>query len=148
MWPRRLERSPVRSPIAASGHDDLDVDDRFQHDRLGGADGLDHRLAPGGDEGDFLAVDRMGLAVEDGHSQVVDRVTGDHAVFQPLAHALFDRRHEDAGNDAALDRIDELEAGAASHRLDPQIHLAELAGAAALLLVAAWPSAGPVIVSR
>ena len=38
--------------------------------------------------------------------------------------------------DAALDVVDELESGAALPRLDAQVHLAELAGAAALLLVA------------
>jgi hypothetical protein len=41
-----------------------------------------------------------------------------------------------ARDGAALDRVDELEAGAARQRLDAQVHLAELAGAAALLLVA------------
>ena len=49
--------------------------------------------------------------------------------------ALLDRRDELAGDRAALDLVDELEAGAARQRLDAQEHLAELAGAAALLLV-------------
>jgi hypothetical protein len=49
---------------------------------------------------------------------------------------------------AALDLVDELEAGAARQRLDAQEHLAELAGAAGLLLVAVVAFGGAVIVSR
>ena len=99
--------------------------------------GIDGGLAAGRDEGDVLAVHRVGLAVKHRDAQIVHRKTGDDAVGQCLAHALFHRRHEHAGDDAALDHVDELEAGAARQRLDAQHHLAELAGAAALLLVAA-----------
>ena len=53
-----------------------------------------------------------------------------------LAHAFLDRRDELAGDRAADDVVDELEARAARQRLDAQVHLAELAGAAGLLLVA------------
>jgi hypothetical protein len=55
---------------------------------------------------------------------------------QHLAHALFHGRDELPGDGAALDLVDELEAAAARQRLDAQEHLAELAGAAGLLLVA------------
>ena len=53
------------------------------------------------------------------------------------------------GHHAALDLVEELEALAARQRLEPQVHLAELAAAAGLLLVAVlvlrpWP----VMVSR
>ena len=57
------------------------------------------------------------------------------AVGQHLLDAFLHRRDELRGNDAALHRVDELEAAAARQRLDPQEHLAELAGAAGLLLV-------------
>src|SRR5690606_40465214 len=53
-----------------------------------------------------------------------------------LAYAFLDGRYELAGYRAADDRVHELESRAAGQRLDPQEHLAELAGAAGLLLVA------------
>ena len=93
-------------------------------------------MRPGGDEGDFLAVDRVVLAVVDDDAHVLQRVAGDRALGQHLAHALLDRRDELARDRAALDLVDELEARAARQRLDAQEHLAELAGAAGLLLVA------------
>ena len=78
----------------------------------------------------------MGLAVEHRDAHILDREAGDDAVGERLPHALLDRRHEGAGDGAALDDIDEFEAGTAFQRLDAQRHFAELAGAAALLLVA------------
>ena len=103
---------------------------------FGVADRLDHRLAPGRGKRHFLAVDRVRLAVEDSDLEVLDLVAGDDAILERLADALLDRRHEDAGDHAALDHVDELEAFAAALRLDAQMHLAELAGATRLLLVA------------
>jgi hypothetical protein len=138
MWPRRLERSPVRSPIAASGATISIVDDGLQHDRIGGADGLDGGLAAGGDKGDVLAVHRMGFAVIDDDADVL---RPESRPITPSASAwrtpFSTERHEDAGNRAALDVVDEFETGAALQRLDLQVHLAELAGAARLLLVPA-----------
>ncbi len=77
----------------------------------------------------------MVLAVVDRDLDVDHRVAGDRAAGQHLAHALFHRRDELPRDDAALDRVDELEAGAARERLDAQEDLAELARAAGLLLV-------------
>ena len=62
---------------------------------------------------------------------------GDRAFGQHLAHAFLDGRDELARDRAAHDVVDELEARAALERLDAQVHLAELAGATRLLLVAA-----------
>ena len=76
------------------------------------------------------------LAVVDDHAHVLQRIAGDRAAGEHLAHAFFHRGHELAGNGAALDLVDELEAAAARHRFDAQEHFAELAGAAGLLLVA------------
>src|SRR6185436_11085509 len=56
------------------------------------------------------------------------------------AHAFLHRRDELVRNRAALHAVHEFEAGAARQRLDLQEHLAELAGAAGLLLVAAMVS--------
>src|SRR3546814_5106772 len=60
---------------------------------------------------------------------------GDRATVEHLAHAFLHRRQELAGDGAALDLVDELEDATARQRLDAQEHLAELAGAAGLLLV-------------
>src|SRR5205814_641273 len=53
------------------------------------------------------------------------------------AHALPHRRDELVRDRAALPRVDDPEAFAPRERLNPQVDLAELAGAAGLLLVAA-----------
>ena len=95
---------------------------------------------PGGHERDFLRIDRMVLAVVDDHAHVLQREARDRR----LSSAPARRPSCTAGinvlrNRAALDLVDELEAGAARQRLDLQEHLAELAGAAGLLLVAMMP---------
>jgi hypothetical protein len=46
-------------------------------------------------------------------------IAGDGALLEDLPHALLDRRDEVARDHAADDGIDELEAGAALHGLDP-----------------------------
>src|SRR6185503_446651 len=61
---------------------------------------------------------------------------GDRPLGQRRAHALLDARDELVRDRAAAHLVDELEAGAARQRLDAQEDLAELAGAAGLLLVA------------
>src|SRR3546814_20022623 len=76
----------------------------------------------------------MVLALVDDHPHVLHRVAGDGATVEHLAHAFLHRRQELAGDGAALDLVDELEAATARPRLDAQEHLAELAGAAGLLL--------------
>ena len=94
-------------------------------------------MRPAGDEGHFLGIDRVVLAVVDRDAQVLHRVAGDEARLQHAAHALLDRRDELVRDRAALHLVDELEALAARQRLDLEEHLAELAGAAGLLLVPA-----------
>ena len=84
----------------------------------------------------------MVFALVDHHAQVMQREAGHRAVGQRLADALLDRRDELARNGAADDLVDELEASATFERLDPQEHLAELAGPAGLLLVAVVPLGG------
>ena len=83
-------------------HDDLDIDDGFQHDGLGVAHRLDDRLTGGDGEGDLLAIDGVRLAVMDGDLDVLDLVTGDHAAFQALPDgaakaALAQRLMEESG---------------------------------------------------
>ena len=58
-------------------------------------------------------------------------------VVERHLHALLHGRDEDGGDHAALHLVDELEAAAARERLDLEVDLAELAGAAGLLLVPA-----------
>src|SRR5690606_34853402 len=114
-------------------------DDRLEHDgtRLGGR--VEKGLASGRDEGDLLAVDRMRFAVVDGDLHVLHREAGDRAAFERLAHAFLHGGNERTGNRAALHLVDEAESLAARQRLDAQEHLAELSGAAALLLVPMMP---------
>ena len=111
-------------------------DDGFEHLRRRFGERVEESFPASGNEGDFLGVDRMALAVVDGNAHVFDRVAGDKARRQNLAHAFFNGRDEVVGNDAAFYLIDEFEALAAFERFDAQVDLAELAGAARLLLVA------------
>ena len=131
--PRRQVAGDVAG--VALGTDDLDADDRLQHDRPRLLDRVEERLLAGGDERDFLRVDRVVLAVVDDDAHVLQRKAGDRAAREHLLDALLHGRHELVGNHAALGLVDELEARAALARLHAQRHLAELAGAAGLLLV-------------
>ena len=89
----------------------------------------------GGDlERHFRRVDVVVRAVVERHPHVDDRVAGEDALGQRLAHALLDRRNELPRHDAADDLVDELEAGAARQRLHLEPGVAELAAAAGLLL--------------
>ena len=123
------------SPVFDSGQITSTRDDRLQHDRPRLLDRVEERLLAGGDERDFLRVDRMMLAVVDDHAHVLQRKAGDRAGHEHLLDALLHRGHELMRDHAALGLVDELEAGAALARLDAQRHLAELPGAARLLLV-------------
>src|ERR1043165_1795876 len=69
------------------------------------------------------------------HREVDDREADQGAGLRRLLHALLDRRDVLARDVAALDLVDELEARAALAGDDLYLHLAELAGAARLLLV-------------
>jgi hypothetical protein len=63
------------------------------------SDRVDRGLASGGDEGDFLAVDGMGLAVVHRHAQVLQGEPGHHALGQRLATTPRSTAgHEDARN--------------------------------------------------
>ncbi|MCY1294133.1 hypothetical protein D9M68_575610 [compost metagenome] len=77
----------------------------------------------------------MTLAVVHRDLDVLHREAGQRPGGQRRAHALLHRGNELSGNHPAFHRIDEFEAGAARQRFDAQEHLAELAGAAGLLLV-------------
>src|SRR5690606_33495037 len=121
------------------GRRHFQVHDRLEYLRPGPGNSVQEGLLAGRDEGDLLAVDAVVLAVVDGHAHVLQRVSGDGAAGHHLAHALLHDGDELARDDAALDLVGELEAGAARQRFDAQEHLAGLAGAAGLLLVAVVP---------
>ena len=77
-----------------------------------------------------LAVEARDLHVDDGEAEHA-------ALLHRLVHALLDRGDELAGDRAADDLVDELEAAAALERLDAHERDAELPVAAGLLLVLA-----------
>src|SRR2546429_3594821 len=77
------------------------------------------------------------LAVVHGDAHVLDRKAGERALGEHLAHALLHRRDVLPGDRTAHHVVHELEARAAPECLDTQVHLAELPGAAGLLLVPA-----------
>src|SRR5215813_2167416 len=75
------------------------------------------------------------LAEEYRRQHIDDGGAGQRAALHGGDHALLDRRNVLVRNHAALDLVDELEALAARHRLEPQVDLTELAAAPRLLLV-------------
>ena len=106
----------------------------------------------------FVGIDRVVLAEMHFDADVLHRVAGHDARRDFLQKALFDRRHKVAGNRAAHHRIDPEEIvllvevrvlemrkaflggeilglGALGERIHANVHFAELAGAARLLLV-------------
>ena len=85
----------------------------------------------------------MVLAVVDRDAHVLDRKSGERPLAQHLTHALLHRREVLPGNRPAHHIVHELKARAAPERLDAQKHLAELSGAAGLLLVPAVSLGGP-----
>ena len=123
----------------AFGGGDFDRDDWFEHLRFGLFESVEERLAACGDKGDFLRVDRVALSVVDNDAKVLQRIASCVARGEHFSHALFYGRNQVVGDGAALNLIDEFEARAARQRFDAQIHFAELAGAARLLLVACMP---------
>src|ERR1700737_1009726 len=81
----------------------------------------------------------MALAVADGDSHVLHREAGERPARDDLEDALFHGGNELSGDGAALDGVDELEAGASRQWLHAQHHFTELPGAAGLLFVAVMP---------
>ena len=115
--------------------------DLYFHDGLEQAGlGLLHGFAEGQTAGHlerhFVRVDVVIAAVVDGDFEVDHRIAGEITARRRLHDALFDRGYELARNGAAEDLVGELEAAAARQRLHPDLAVAELAVAAALLLVA------------
>ena len=144
MRPRRPDRSEEMSPIMSVGTVISSCHERFEQHGLGLLDGIDERLAAGGDERDLLGVHRVVLAVVDLDLDVLQRVAGDRALVHHLTHALLDRGQELPGDGAAEggvleDQPVERVLDVSGERLDAKVDLAELAGAAGLLLVAVVP---------
>ena len=79
---------------------------------------------------------RVIRAVDQRHRQV-DHLEAERSVLERIDDAFLDRRNVIARHYAAGDLVLELESGAARQRLDLEHHVAELAVAAGLLLVAA-----------
>ena len=118
------------------GHGDIELDDGFQQYWRRLAHTLTQGLAAGNLEGDGLAVHRMGAAVVDNGFQVHHREAGQDAFFQRVDDALFHRRNQFPGHPAAHHFVAEFKPFVPRHRLQPEQHMAILAAAAGLLLVA------------
>ena len=71
------------------------------------------------------------------HADAGERIARDHAVLHGLLDALIHGGNERARDATAHDLVDELVLGAVEQRLDTQVAIAELAGAAGLLLMTA-----------
>ncbi|CAG9274992.1 hypothetical protein PUN4_940040 [Paraburkholderia unamae] len=119
------------------GRHHLDIDNRFEHDRLRFEHRIDKRLASRRDECHFLRIDGMALAVIHDHAHILHWKARERSAVDHLQNAFLHRRHELRRNRAAFHGVHELEARAARQRLHAQHDLAELPCAARLLLVAA-----------
>src|SRR4029077_10207290 len=97
--------------------------------------GLAHRHAAGDLEGDVLAVDGVGRAVDEAHLDVDDRVPRHRALFAGLTHALLDTGAELLRDAAADDLVLPFETRAPGKGLDLDGAVAVEAGTAGLLLV-------------
>src|ERR1700760_2483708 len=78
----------------------------------------------------------MERAIDQRDADIDDR-KAERPALQVIDNALLHRRNELAWHDAALDLILKYKAGAARHRLDVDMHVAELAMTAGLALVTA-----------
>ena len=99
--------------------------------------------AAGGLERQFVRVDVVIRAVVQDHPEVDDREAGEISTLRRFHDALFHRRNVVLRNRAAEDLVDELEVAAARQRLHLDLAIAELAVAAALLLVASLHVGAP-----
>ena len=94
-----------------------------------------HRDPPGEAEGELRTVDAV-IAAVDQADRDIDHVEAERAFGHRISDALFDRRNPLLGDRPAVDFLFEQEAFAASQRPHLDDHVAELAVAARLLLVA------------
>ena len=137
MRARLLARPPLMSPMCCSGA--LTSRSTIGSSTCGRAlrDRVEEGLLAGGDERDFLAVDRVVLAVVDDHAHVLHRVAGDGAAARSTWRTPFSTAGRNwPGIVPPLTSSTNSKPRAARQRLDAQEHLAELARAAGLLLVA------------
>ena len=136
IWPRRPATAEVIRLVALDGQTTLNLVHRLEQMRLGRGQRFLHRDPPGEAERELRAVDAV-IAAVDQRDRAVDHLEAERAFVHRFAHAFLDRRNPLLGNRAAVDPLLELEALAARQRLHFDDHVAELAVAARLLLVAA-----------
>ena len=122
--------------VALDGRHDRQLLHRLEQVRAGGGERFVHRDPAGQAERQLGAVDAVVAAVDQGHRDV-DHREAQRALLHRVADALLDRRDPLLRHGAAVDLLLELEAFAARQRADFDDHVAELAVAARLLLVAA-----------
>ena len=118
------------------GNGDLDVHDGLQQRGLGLLHGFAEGDAAGGLERHFVRIHVVIRAVVEDHAEIDHREAGEIAARGRFDNSLLDRGNVVLGNRAAEDLVDELEVAAARQRFHLDLAVAELAVAAALLLVA------------
>src|SRR5207245_9331674 len=94
------------------------------------------RHGSGNLEGDVRAIDFVVLAVNQEHTDVDDRVAGQHAFLQRFRTTLLHRDDELIGDRPAADLVHKFEAGTARHWLDVDETHTVLPVAAGLLHIA------------
>ena len=116
------------------GDRDIDVDNRLEQGRLGLLHGDLERLAGRDLEGDVLAVDRVGLAVDELSLDVDDRTAGQDPLVHLGLDALVDRGSKLGLNVSAVNEVLEF-VSFAGVGFDADDHAGELTRPPGLLLV-------------
>ena len=117
------------------GNRDCNAHDRLVEHRVGFFEGDLEGFATRNFKGDWLGVNGVFLAINDGNAYIVDGIASHNAFFHDAADALFNRAHVVVGNCAAEDIVREGEIFAFD-RKDLEGNFTELARTTGLFLVA------------
>src|ERR1039458_8919187 len=137
MRPRRLLRSPIRSPAYSTGAWISTFMMGSSSAGLASCLAVFHRFTRRQLEGQLRRIHIMVRAVVQYHAEIHHRESGQESALGRLDDALFPRRDVVLGDRATEDLFDEFKLGAARQRLHFDPAIAELAVAAGLFLVAA-----------
>ena len=133
--PRRLFKSPIRSPANSSGATDFHIHHGLEQNRLGFPDAFLERERAGNLECHFRRIDVVVRAVIKDHAEIDGRKSRKHSLLPRFLNSFFDGGNEVSRNRAAENFVHEFEIAAARQRLHPDLAIAILAVTAALFLV-------------